>query len=215
MPEPPAAVAFDISGAGKDAYPAKQPEDTRVLVISAATGNVPDGASVRVTNLDTIDPVVAGVGNTQGGFEVDLIVTGGQELRFEWVNGAERSAPADAIVSRASPTAQLYELNLAPRFECLQLSPGFVLDFGAQAQATLGVENACDEAIELSNPRTRLALADFGLPAELAQALPAGESRQLTVNFARAAAGLREDVLFIDITLAATTIRYPITLHAE
>jgi hypothetical protein len=216
MPEPPSAVEFDLNGiAGAAMASAKQPLDPRVLVIEAATGNVPEGASVRVTNLDTTDPVVAGIGNSNGGFEVDLIVTDGQELRFEWVSDAERSAPADGIISRANPTDQNYTLSVAPRLDCLKLSPGFVLDFAGTTRATLDVENACTGAVQLANPRSRVALTDFALPATVQATISAGESQQISVDFTRTTPGIREDVLFIDVTLAGTTIRYPVTLRAE
>lgn len=213
MPEPP--TAFDLGGFTETVSAAKSPLDDRVLVIEAATGNVPNGATVRVTNLDSTDPVVAGRGNAGGGFEVDLIVTDGQELRFEWVNGAEHSAPADAIISRPDALGQTFQIAVAPRFACLKLSPGFALDFGDSGHATLGIENGCDDAVTFSNPRSRLGLTDFALPATPPPDVAAGESAKLDVDFTRGAAGLREDVLFLDVTLAGETIRYPITLRAE
>lgn len=217
MPEPPAATAFDLDGIADVGVvsSAKQPLDTRVLVIEAATGNVPQGASVLVTNLDTMDAVVAGIGTANGGFEVALIVTDGQELRFEWVSDTERSAPADAIITRDDPNLPNFELALAPRFDCLELSPGFVLDFDGTTHATLGLENACTGAVQLANPRSRLGLTDFALPATVPATLPAGESTEISVDFTRTTPGIREDVLFVDVTLAGTTIRYPITLRAE
>jgi hypothetical protein len=214
MPEPP--TVFDLSGFMDPlAAATKTPLDSRVLVLEASRGNVPPGATVRVTNLDTTDSVVAGPGNAQGGFEVDLIVTDGQELRFEWVNGTEHSAPADAIISRPDPLGESYRVTPAPRFACLELSPGFALDFNGTTHATLGVENACDEAVQLSNPRRRLALPDFALSSTVPTEVGPGESAQIGADFTRSATGLREDVLFIDVTLADTTIRYPITLRAE
>jgi hypothetical protein len=217
MPEPPAATAFDLEGIADRGVVTslKQPLDTRVLVIGAATGNVPQGASVRVTNLDTMDAVVAGVGTANGGFEVALIVTDGQELRFEWVSDTERSAPADAIVSRATPDDPNFSLSLAARFDCLKLSPGFVLDFDSATRATLDIENACTGAVQLASPRSRIALTDFALPATVPTSVPPGESTQIAVDFTRSTPGIREDVLFIDVTLAGTTIRYPVTLRAE
>jgi hypothetical protein len=125
------------------------------------------------------------------------------------------SAPADAIISRPNALEQAFQLTPAPRFACLTLSPGFTLDFNEATHATLGIENACDESVQLSNPRSRLALADFALPATVPAEVPTGESRVVAVDFTRGTAGLREDVLFIDVTLAGTTIRYPITLRAE
>jgi len=213
MPEPP--TVFDLSGFTDPTVVAKTPQDDRVLVLETGRGNVPPGATVRVTNLDTTDPIVAGPGTPEGGFEVDLIVTDGQELRFEWVSGTEHSAPADAIISRPDPLSQSFRLTAAPRFACLKLTPGFALAFNGTTDATLGIENACDDAIQLSNPRSRLALTDFALPATVPANVPAGESAEIAVDFTRSAAGLREDVLFVDVTLGATTIRYPITLRAD
>jgi hypothetical protein len=213
MPEPP--TAFDLSGFGEGALAASYPLDERVLVIATGRGNVPAGATVRVTNLDDTSPVVAGPGNPQGGFQVDLIVTDGQEVRFEWVNGGEHSAPADAIISRPDPLRQDFQITIAPRFACLKLSPGFALDFGDQTHATLGVENYCTDAVTFANPRSRLTLPDFALPATPPADVAPGASAQIGVDFTRSAAGLREDVLFLDVTLAAETIRYPITLRSE
>lgn len=213
MPEPP--TVFDLSGFTDPTVAAKTPLDNRVLVIQTGRGNVPEGATVRVTNLDTTDAVVAGPGTPQGGFEVDLIVTDGQELRFEWVNGTEHSAPADALISRPDPLGEYFRVTPAPRFDCLKLTPGFALDFNDTAHATLGIENACNDPVQLSNPRSRLTLGDFALPATVSADVAAGESTEIAVDFTRSTAGLREDVLFIDVTLAGTTIRYPITLRAE
>jgi hypothetical protein len=213
MPEPP--IAFDLSGVNQGAIAVNIPADPRVLVIEALTGNVPSGSVVRVTNLDTTDPVVAGARIAQGGFDVELIVTDGQELRFEWVNAGEHSAPADAIVSRADPMSQTFALSAAPRFDCLKLSPGFALDFGTTAQATLSLQNGCSQAVSVSNPRTRLGLADFAVSTTLPIDVAAGSSTELTVDFTRSAQGPREDVLFVDVTSAGSTIRYPITLRTE
>ena len=214
MPEPP--TVFDLSGfMDPGAVLAHVPLDSRVLVLETSRGNVPPGATVRVTNLDTTDTVVAGPGAPQGGFVVALVVTDGQELRFEWVSGAEHSAPADAIISRADPLGQDFRLTPAPRFACLKIIPGFVLEFNETNHLTLGIENACNEPVQLSNPRARLSLADFALPATVPSDVPTGESTELAVDFTRSASGPREDVFFIDVTLAGTTIRYPITLRAD
>ena len=58
-------------------------------------------------------------------------------------------------------------------------------------------------------------LADFALPDSLPLDIAAGDSAELAVGFTRGTAGLREDVLLIDTTLGAETIRYPVTLRAE
>lgn len=213
MPEPP--TAFDLSGFAEVTTAVDYPVDDRVLVIASGTGNVPPGGTVRVTNLDDTSPVAAGPGNAQGGFQVDLIVSDGQELRFEWVSGGEHSAPADAIISRPDPLSQVFGLSVAPRFDCLKLSPGFALEFDSKTHAALGVENGCTDAVTFSNPRTRVTLPDFALPATPPADVAPGESTTIEVDFTRSAAGLREDVLFLDVTLTGQTIRYPITLRSE
>jgi hypothetical protein len=214
MPEPP--TVFDLSGfMDPGAVLATMPLDNRVLVLETSRGNVPAGATVRVTNLDTTEAVVAGPGTAQGGFVVALIVTDGQELRFEWVSGTEHSAPADAIISRQDPRGQNFRLTPAPRFACLELIPGFALELNDTTRATLGIQNGCEEPVQLSNPRSRVGLADFALPATVPAEIPTGESAELAVDFTRSATGPREDVFFVDVTLAGTTIRYPITLRAE
>src|SRR3954469_19736465 len=64
MPEPP--TAFDLSGFDLPTTSVSQPVDDSVLVIETATGNVPPGATVRVTNLDNGEPVVGGPREGQG-----------------------------------------------------------------------------------------------------------------------------------------------------
>ena len=212
MPEPP---AFDLTGVNKsEIEPANKPADPDALVLTGIEGTVPGGAVVRVTNLDSTAPVSA-VNATPGGhFEVVLVVLDGQELRFEWQQGDQGSAPADAIIHRPNPAGTAYQVVPSPRFDCLQLAPGFVLDLGTSPQATLHVQNGCTEAVSLANPRTRLGLADFTLSTALPLEIAAGTSGELSVEFAAGAAGQREDVLFVDVSNAGTTIRYPITLRA-
>jgi len=213
MPEPPAA-AFDLTGVGQGVTAAKQPSDPSILGIFAKADTVPGDSVVRITNLDTTDDVSAGNASPQGSFVVDLGVADGHELRFEWVKAGERSLPADAIVSRPDPAGQAFSVMASARFDCLKLTPGLVLDFGASAQATLTLENHCTDPLTLANPRARLNLADFALPATLPPSIAVGKSVSVSVDFTRGTAGLREDILFIDVTRAGTTIRYPITLRA-
>lgn len=213
MPEPP--IAFDLGAINNmEVTPTKQPNDPDAVVFPAGAGTVPAGAVVRITNLDRVNDTSATNATSLGSFEAVAQVTNGEELRFEWVSDSERSAPADAIFVRPDPAAQ-YQLAPSPRFACLKLTPGFVLDFAGKTEVTLGLENGCDDTVTLSNVRTRLSLADFALPATLPPEIAAGESARIAVDFARSVVGLREDVLLIDVTLGTETIRYPITLRAE
>jgi len=211
MPEPP---AFDLSGVNHGVTPVVNPVDPTVHDLPALAGAVPGGAVVRITNLDTPDAVFATNAAKDGSFLATIIAGDGQELRFEWVNGAERSQPADALFVQPAPSGA-FTLTPSPRFDCLRLSGGFVLAFNGAAQASVTLKNACSGELTLDNPRTRLALPDFTLTSELPLSLAAGQSAKLSETFARGAPGLREDVLFVDVTNAGTTLRYPITLRAE
>ena len=213
MPEPP--TVFDLTEVNKNAEVAvNQPLNPNAHVIVGRA--VPARAVVRVTNLDQALDVAAVNATERGTFQITVVVLDGEELRFEWVDGERRSAPADATFVLPDPAVPaVFELEPAPRFDCLRLEPGFVLDFGAVEQATLTLHNDCPQAINLDNARSRLMLADFALPDGLPLDIAAGDSAELAVGFTRGAAGLREDVLLIDATLGAETIRYPITLRAE
>jgi hypothetical protein len=168
---------------------------------------------VRITNLDRDTNVAAVNASAQGAFEAVIGVSDGQELRFEWVLGDERSAPADALFVRPDPTLA-YELVPSPRFECVRLTPAFALELASDATLPLAIENACDEPVSLTNLRTRLGLSDFTFPDAVPAEIASGTSQSIDVAFQRSAPGLREDVMLIDVTLGAETIRYPITLRA-
>jgi hypothetical protein len=212
MPEPP--IAFDLGAINNtELTPATEPKNPEAVVFAAGAKAVPAGAVVRITNLDRTTETTAANATPLGSFEAIALVTDGQELRFEWTSGDERSAPADAIFVQPDPTVR-FRLEPSPRFACLKLTPGLVLDFAGASSATLGFENGCDQAVVVTNARTRLGLTDFALPAAPPE-IPASESAEITVNFNRSVVGLREDVLLLDVTLGSETIRYPVTLRAE
>ena len=213
MPEPP---AFDLSGINRDPLPVTTDLSTsNAGYVLGGANTVPPGATVRITNLDQTSNVASTTASTEGAFQAVVFANDGEELRFEWAQGARRSAPADAIVVKPDPTVMILRIQPAPRFDCLRLTPGFVLDFSSSATATLGVENGCAEPVSLQNPRSRRNIQDFSVEAALPVSVPVGQSASVTVAFERSAAGLREDVLFVDIVQGATAIRYPITLRAE
>jgi hypothetical protein len=216
MPEPPAAT-FDLDGINRGVLLTQVGPDLKEVEATYVYGGpdtVPGGATVRITNLDLPSMVSATTAFTNGAFTAVVVASAGQELRFEWLKGSQRSLPADAI---AEPNPVTMSLNVAPspRFECLSFTPGLVLDFTAAAAATLAIDNRCGEDVTFSNARNRLNLPDFQLQSALPLAVPAGQSAELVVDFTRAALGQREDVLLVDVTRAGATIRYPITLRAD
>jgi hypothetical protein len=211
MPEPP--TVFDLTEVGPPkVLPASEGDSEQ---IEGAPGAVPGRATVRVTNLDQAFVATAVDARADGSFTIPLLVVDGEELRFEWLQGQQRSEPADALFMKPDPAEPAFELQPSPRFSCLLLAPGYVLEFAVDGPVTLTLENGCDDAITIDNARSRIGLADFTPPAALPVSVAAGESDELVVDFARAVAGFREDTLLIDVTLGAETIRYPITLRAE
>jgi hypothetical protein len=178
-------------------------------------GAAPANASLRVTNLeDTSLPVVTTT-RGDGSFTVSVGVDRGDELRFVAVLDDRRLAPVDVRVG------QQYSFAPVDRPACVQLDPGYALDFGkGGATRSVVVENACEDAVTLSSPRLRLALPEFTIPSDLPVTLEPGEKATLAIQFTVDAAVSaqpkeREDVLFVDVTEQGTTTRYPVTLDGE
>jgi len=213
MPEPPSLVNLADVG---------PPE---VLVAEAAAnlhtiegraGAVPPNATVRVTNLDGTDPAYATTADGHGHFVITVQAVFGNELRFEWALPDKHStAPADALLESAAMQATSFTLVPSPRFDCVHLTPGYTLDFGASAGSSLSVivQNACAGDVSLGAPRLRRALPEFS-SAGAAQIISQGSSASLAVGYSRTTPAASEDTLLFDITSSGTVIRYPVTLSA-
>lgn len=214
MPEPP--TVFDLNAVGApQGVVSVAGKETDSKTISVYRNRLPANSTVRVTNLDRMDATVAADVPQSQDANLIISVIDGEELRFEAITPELRSQPADAIFVLDDALSGAFHLAPSERFACLKLEPGYRLDVGDAIQVTLSLENDCESAITLGNARSRLALPDFVLESALPLEVAAAASAELTVNFTRAAAGVREDVLFIDVTLDGATIRYPITLRAE
>jgi hypothetical protein len=211
MPEPP--TVFDLSQVGG---PTQEPalEGQGPAMIYGAPGSVPAFATVRVTNLDLPVAAAASDARDDGSFNVPVTVENGQELRFDWIQGDQRSEPADALFVQPDPAQPGFTLELSPRFDCLTLTPGYLLELEADGSVTLSLTSSCDSEVTLDNARSRIGLTDFTLQTALPLSLAPGDSTELTIDFSRSTAGFREDTLLVDVTLGAETIRYPITLRA-
>ncbi len=202
MPEPPSLDFGKVNQPGT----VEVVSASTVVRISGEPEAAPPDSLLRVTNLDTSDPVAVVQVRSDGGFEVDLEVMGGQELRFQVIDDALRGAPQDAIF-RDVPTIHF---EPSPRHDCLTLDPGFDVD-ATSGSAGVTLENGCSEPIDLASPRYRLGLAGFGLPSSVPLALAPGDQATLSVDVS--AAPPSEDVLFVDATLGGTTLRYPVTVY--
>jgi hypothetical protein len=215
MPEPPSLV--DLSHVGPpyaevvSAQTGPQPR-----TIEGSAGAVPANAVVRVTNLDGTDPAYATTARDDGNFDLALLVAFGNELRFEWVLGQEHSThPVDAFFAHAPGDNVKFQLEPSPRFDCLHLTPAYVLDFGAAASATLPVtvQNTCTGDVTLDAPVLRRGAQGFQT-AFAAQTIAPSSSAMLSASYTRTSAGAAEDTLLFNATNAGTTIRYPVTLSA-
>ena len=131
MPEPP--TVFDLTAVGEPTglTPAagKEPDSKTIHVFE---DRLPAHSTVRVTNLDRMDPTVAV--DVPEGKAADLIVSviDGEELRFEAITGELRSQPADAIFVLDDPLSGAFHLAPAERFACLKLEPGYRLDMNGE-----------------------------------------------------------------------------------
>lgn len=212
MPQPP--TVFDLARLAPGVAPVLGVDSAEIV---GSPGTVPARATVRVTNLDQPVAAAAVDAGDNGAFSISVPVVSGQELRFEWVDVGRRSAPVDAFFIEANPAEPAFELQPSPRFECLELSPPFALEFQAAGSAKLKLSNRCRDTLTLDNPRARVGLPVFTLPTELPP-IASGDSSELSVSFDSGDPAnptpFSEDTLLFDVTLGNETIRYPITLRA-
>ncbi|HKO91037.1 MAG TPA: hypothetical protein VJU61_07795 [Polyangiaceae bacterium] len=208
MPEPPSLDGGSIGVAPVSIAVLSEP---RLLPIEGQAGAATPGALVQVINLETRDAAVSTTAASDGSFLLSVPVRSGDELRLQAQTEGARSEPIDLLYR----SVELVEtLEPSPRHDCVVLEPGFELHFSGSVQRGLRVRNACSGPIELANPRFRLAAADFGLDTALPRTLTPGSDALLELTLRNATPPAREDVLFVDISLAGQVLRYPIGLYA-
>jgi hypothetical protein len=203
MPEPPTVFELEaIEPPSAEVSSAELGVPFRV-----AANALPLGATFQVTNLDSAAPPSATRTATGGVLEARVVVDPGvrQELRFEWILGAERSRPIDATYFSG-------QLEPSLRFDCIELDPGFVVPFPDEGGASLHVRNGCDAASALADPRLRRPTTDITLGSALPMELLAGESTELVLQRSGARQAFDENQLFFQVTLAGRSVRYPVSL---
>lgn len=213
VPQPPLG-AFPLDSI---ATPKVDPDTRNVVVLSSrpmgsSKGSPVPGGLIRVTDLDSTASPVQTTVDDAGAFSLSLPFALGDELRFEWLLDGQRSTPADAVLT-SGPAA--LALVPSPRFACLGVEPAYFVGFGSATRAELTLTNRCGSAVTVDGPRTRLGLADFALDPALPLTVPGAANAALSFTFERSTAGIREDVLFVDVTLAGESVRYPITLSSD
>jgi hypothetical protein len=218
MPEPPPlspTLPVDITLVGPPHAVIVPTTEGTAQELDGAPGAAPSNAVVRVTNLDGADPAYATTASADGHFAITLPVKFGDELRFEWLLGTDRSVPVDALY--LADTSGSFQLQPSPRFDCVTLSPGFVLDFGAAQHdmLSLQVQNNCSTELSIDSHSLRRNLPDFSCSTATPLTFAAGTSATLDVNLARTGNAVVEDTLFFNLTQSGTTIRYPVTLSTD
>lgn len=203
MPEPPQAT-LDVDGVVTH-QPTYNGEPTIVGGPGAAS---PAGALVRVFNLDSdIGPVETAV-EADGSFEVELLISAGEEARLQVVAEAldTRSAPIDVVIGSDGTTPTL---AVRPLAGCLELTPAAELDL-ADAAAVL-VSNRCGEALQLEQPALRRPIAGIELGPSLGWPATLADGDELTLDVQTEPGFATEDVFFIEAS-SPQRDRRPITV---
>jgi len=218
MPEPPTiapTVPVDVTLVGPPHVILVPTTESGLQELDGEPGAAPNNAVVRVTNLDGTDQAYATTAFDDGHFSITLPVKLGDELRFEWLLGAERSVPLDALY--LADTNGSFRLQPSPRFDCVKLTPGFVLDFGTAQNATLSLQarNDCPAELSIDSHSLRRNLPEFSCSTATPLTFAPGTSATLDVSLARTGNAALEDTLFFNLTQAGTTFRYPVTLSAD
>lgn len=204
LPEPPALNPDKIVPQTGIATPAMWPA---LFLFVGEGGAAPPRATVSVTNLDDQRPSFAANSNDLGAFSLQVVVSPGDELRFEAIlENQQRSAPLDFVFGTSS-------LTPSERFGCVTLQPGLGLPFAAAGPQRFVLVNDCPTSITVQSASERLSLADFTLTTTLPLAIPAGDSATLSVEFAPSSTPPQQDVLFLVLDDGSRALRYPITLY--
>lgn len=204
LPEPP---MMDLGGVSVDGNVSTMLSPAPVTFLGEPGSTAP-GATVHVTNLETTDRVVATTAGADGGFAISILASAGDELRFQAIDDGLRSAPVDARLDSA------FDLVPTTRPACVGVSPGYDLDFGGRdSTSSVTLTNSCGADITVSASRLRLGSSEFTPEAVQAGVLADGQSAARGVSFTKGTGVAPEDVLFVDVTVAGSVVRYPFTLH--
>jgi hypothetical protein len=200
LPEPPSLVPSGI------AMPPVMSLAGGALTLEGAPGTATPGAVIEVTDLDGTSPVVATSVKQDGSFSLTFSGKTGDEVRLVAAQHGLHSPPVDMLVTQS-------ELTPSPRHECVTVKP-LELRFTAAGSQSFTFENHCSGGVELANLRARLGSPDFSFDKPGAATLEPGHSTTLAVAYAPRIVPPIEDVLFVDVSAAGQTLRYPLGLFA-
>jgi hypothetical protein len=208
MPEPPALAAVDVTKLEPPQVSVATQWPLPVPFV-AQPGTATPGSSVSVTNLDTVAAPVTTTAAADGSFNIVVVVSPGNEVRFQASLDKRRSAPRDV---RFSPNA----LTKVERPICIGVNPDYALNFAADERTKrVDFTSNCATPATLQNPRFRAPAPVFELQSSLPSTLTPAGLATLDVNVSALVSGPVEDVLFVDLVLGSEIVRYPITLFAS
>lgn len=210
MPEPPAIDGSRIGPMVEDVVLFSYP---RPVGVQGESGAATPGSLVRAVNLDGTAPPIEARARQDGSFVLAVLASVGDELRFDAVIGSERSEPVDVLLATGD-TLDVFVPS--PRHECVRVEPGFQIPLPQSGGARLLVTNDCTDVITLSAPRFRLGTpgaSGFEILTALPLAIALGSSTSIALDSTQGSAP-EEDVLFLDVTLQGTILRYPFGLYA-
>lgn len=174
--------------------------------VLGALGAAIAGSTLRVTNLDDAEAPSEAPVAANGSFRLEVVSSPGDELRFEVLSAdGRRSPPTDASLNND------YTLSRSPRFDCLSFFPPLWVAGEAGETVRLEVENACGSDVGFDSARFRLAPESAAVATPLPLTIAAGERGEIEIVLSDAA-GADDNVLLLDVTSAASTIRYPVTI---
>lgn len=187
VPKPPTFEAVPVVEADQGS--------TRVRLVGEPLTVDPGGGMLRVYNLETADPPAEAPIREDGGFDIVLPASPGDEVRLEV--DSVGSAPRDWIVTEAGEP--LREVD-HPLGDCLSVTPGIVF-LKPGSSETVTVEDTCGVGIELSAPRTRGEAGAFelGSAESWPMSLVAGRAVELTAGADKGSIG-DEAIYFVEAT---------------
>lgn len=182
--------------------------------LTGAPGSVANADVLWAVNLDLeAAPVVVPV-DADGSFGLFIPAVEGNEVRIQARAGDQRSAPLDLVMLLDGGVA------VAPRplAGCFVVAPELALPntaVGATGAAVLRLEHTCAAPLQVDAVALRAASTDFAVSApSLPLVLAPGEFVDVAIDFTPAGAGLREEVLLVEISQPEVD-RRPITLFGR
>ncbi|MEJ7730362.1 MAG: hypothetical protein WKG00_14230 [Polyangiaceae bacterium] len=182
--------------------------------VSGASGSVVDADSVWAVNLDREAPPVVVPVASDGSFGLFLPAIEGDEIRIQARRDDLRSTPLDLVMLVAGGVDE------APR----PLSDCFVLPLelafadtaiGGLTAGSVRIEHGCAAPLQVDAVVLRAPSSDFSVSVPtLPIVLAPGEFLDVAIDFSPPGAGLREEVLLIEVSQPEVD-RRPITLFGR